>query len=95
MRTGRLYVMGTLNADQGITFPDGSKQLTNAQHVHTQTNPSNQWTIVHNLYKIRPHVHIVDEADNTIELEPTILASESTFIVLGFTTPISGVAYLD
>lgn len=59
-------------------------------YVHTQPSPSLSWSITHNLGK-RPNVTVTEGA-NTVEGDITYSSDNS--LIITFTTPTSGTAYL-
>lgn len=63
----------------------------NQRHVHTQASVSSSWTITHALGG-RPSVTVVDSAGTVIIGE--VKYNSDTEVVVSFTSPFSGFAYL-
>lgn len=60
-------------------------------YTYTQTNPSNTWTIIHNLNK-KPQVTIVDTAGTQIYGKVTYTSNIQ--VIIEFNSLVSGEAYL-
>lgn len=71
----------------GLQGPPGDLNFT-----HTQSTPSAVWTINHNLGK-RPSVTVVDSGGNEWQTAVEHLSDNS--LVVRFTAPFSGYAYLN
>lgn len=63
----------------------------NQRYVHTQSVASSTWTVVHPLGG-RPSVTVVDSAETVVIGE--VGYNNDTTVVISFTTPFSGFAYL-
>lgn len=61
------------------------------RYVHTQSSPSSEWAITHVLGG-RPSITVVDSAGTTVIGEVSYLSD--TDVVISFTAPFSGFAYL-
>ena len=61
-------------------------------YTHTQSTPSAAWTITHNLGK-RPAVTVVDSGGN--EWQTAVEHLSDNALVVRFTAPFSGYAYLN
>ena len=75
-----------------LTYIENNATFISATVVHTQSVASNIWTINHNMDKF-PSVSIVDSAENIVIGE--ILYSTSNRVILTFSAPFSGKAYLN
>lgn len=78
----------------GITGPQGATgtiQPENLGYVHTQAIASNVWTINHNLIFI-PNVTVVDSGGTVVE--GSYDYPDNNTVVLSFSSPFSGKAYL-
>lgn len=75
-----------------LTYVKNNVTFTSSTVVHTQSVASNIWTIDHNMDKF-PSVSIVDSIDNVVIGE--ILYSTSNRVILTFSAPFSGSAYLN
>ena len=71
----------------GLQGPSGDLNYT-----HTQSTPSDVWTITHNLGK-RPSVTVVDSGGN--EWQTAVEHLSDNALVVRFTAPFSGYAYLN
>jgi hypothetical protein len=61
------------------------------RHIHTQASPSSTWTIIHALGGY-PSVTVVDSASTMVVGEVSYVSTSQ--IVVEFTAPFSGFAYL-
>jgi len=73
-----------------LTTLTGQFVLTN-RHTHTQTSVSSTWTINHTLGG-KPQVTVVDSADTVVYGE--VSYNSNTQVVVTFSAPFSGYAYL-
>lgn len=78
----------------GITGPQGPMgeiQPETLGYVHIQSVPSTTWTINHNMIFV-PNITVVDSSGTVIE--GSYDYPNSTTVVLSFSSPFSGKAYL-
>lgn len=61
-------------------------------YIHTQSTPSATWTVTHNMGK-NPSVSIVDSSGDEVEGEVTYVSTNQ--LIITFSAPFSGVAYLN
>lgn len=62
------------------------------EYIYEQAEPSNEWVIEHNL-NTHPSITVVDDSGNVVDGDWNY--RDSNTIVLNFTAPFSGVAYLN
>lgn len=65
--------------------------LQNERHIHPQPTPSSEWTINHELGG-HPSVSVVDSAGTQVIGEVRYMSE--TQVIVSFTSPFSGYAYL-
>ena len=78
----------------GITGPQGPMgeiQPETLGYIHTQSVASNTWTINHNLIFV-PNITVVDSGGTVVE--GSYDYPNNTTVVLSFSSPFSGKAYL-
>ena len=80
----------------GTSGPQGPKGddglgVQEVSYIHTQSVPSNQWTIVHNL-DFYPSITVVDSSGNVVE--GSYRYQDENTIVTSFSGGFSGKAYL-
>lgn len=78
----------------GITGPQGPMgeiQPETLGYIHTQSVASNTWTINHNLIFV-PNITVVDSGGTVVE--GSYDYPDNTTVVLSFSSPFSGKAYL-
>lgn len=73
---------------QGPVGPPGA----DATYTHTQGAPSASWSITHGLGKY-PSVTVVDSSGSEVEGDVTYLSNAQ--VLVSFSAPFSGVAYLN
>jgi hypothetical protein len=83
-----------LTAGNGNTNTGTGSSSGPAQFVFTQTTPSSQWAVNHNLGKMYPFVVVIDNSGDGEEGIPDIEPIDINNLNLLFATPISGTAYL-
>lgn len=88
--TGSFYGPKASGAWPGSAFYSPSVPVTQ-RYVHTQSSASSTWTITHALGG-RPSVTVVDSAGTVVIGE--VGYNSNTTVVVSFTTPFSGFAYL-
>jgi len=76
---------------QGPQGPAGSIDVSDMSHIHLQSVPSNQWTIVHNL-SFYPNITVVDSSGNVVE--GSCSYQDANTIIITFSGGFSGKAYL-
>lgn len=86
--TGALY--GPKASGSWPSSPFYTPNLTR-RHVHTQAVPANSWTITHDLGGF-PSVSVVDTAGTVVYGE--VSYSSTTEVVVAFSSPFAGYAYL-
>jgi hypothetical protein len=74
---------------QGIPGPAGPPAVT---FIFTQSSPSSTWTIAHGLDRY-PSVTVVDSTDR--EVEGDVQYIDANNLIVSFSAPFSGVAYLN
>ena len=82
--------LGT-SGPQGATGAAGQTLYSDLSYVHTQNSASATWTITHNLHFI-PSITVVDSINEGVE--GSYSYPNSTSVVLSFSIPISGRAFL-
>lgn len=83
--TNSVFTINRRNsADLSVTYNSG--------HIHTQSTPSDTWTITHNLNK-NPSITIVNSANE--EVEGAVVINSLTQITITFCAAFSGKAYLN
>ena len=82
--------LGT-SGPQGATGAAGQTLYSDLSYVHTQNSASATWTITHNLHFI-PSITVVDSNNEVVE--GSYSYPNSTSVVLSFSIPISGRAFL-
>jgi hypothetical protein len=75
----------------GPQGPAGSVQASDISHIHLQSVPSNQWTVVHNL-SFYPNITVVDSSGNVVE--GSYSYQDEKTIIISFSGAFSGKAYL-
>lgn len=76
---------------QGEPGAPGEVLYTDLSYVHIQSVASSTWSITHNLQFI-PNITVVDSAGTVVE--GTYNYPNNTSVVLSFSSPFSGKAYL-
>ena len=88
-----IYNIYSLNKFDGYILCSSVEEPIQAQeYVYEQAEPSSEWTINHNL-NTHPTVIIVDSSGNVVDGD--INYANRNTVVLNFTAPFSGVAYLN
>ena len=83
--TSSVFTVNRRNsADLSVTYNSG--------YIHTQSTPSDTWTITHNLNK-NPSITIVNSANE--EVEGAVVINSLTQITITFCGAFSGKAYLN
>jgi len=77
--------------DKGDKGDPGDASGGDLSYVHTQSSPSNEWTVVHNLDKY-PSVTIVDSGNNVCIGAVTYVDTNS--LIVRFSVLFGGKAYL-
>lgn len=80
----------TVVGPQGPPGQDGVD--ADLHHTHVQNSPSASWTVIHNLNKY-PTVTVVDSGNSIVMGQINYL--DSNTIVINFTAPFSGKAYVN
>jgi hypothetical protein len=75
----------------GPAGKDGKDGVSGGFFTYTQSAPATVWTINHNL-GYRPQVTVVDSANSVVEGDRVY--TDANNLVLTFSAPFSGVAYL-
>jgi hypothetical protein len=76
---------------QGPKGDTGEVSYTDLSYVHTQGVSASVWNITHNLHFI-PNITVVDSAGTVVE--GTYDYPNNTSVILSFSNPFSGKAYL-
>ncbi len=87
---GAAWLEGAL-AFQGPPGPAGG----GASYTHTQTTPAAVWQMQHNLGGLSVNFLIVDGAGEQVIGQTDIQASTSNLLVIRFSEPITGTAYIN
>ena len=88
-----VYNIYSLNKFNGYILCSSAEEPIPAQeYVYEQSEPSVEWIINHNL-NTHPTVIIVDNSGDVVDCD--INYTNSNTVVLNFTTPFSGIAYLN
>jgi hypothetical protein len=96
-RIGDFYIDTVANTFWGPKSADGWPELpfyvpgTPQRHIHTQASPSSTWVINHVLDGY-PSVMVVDSASTVVIGEVSYVSTSQ--VVVEFTSPFSGFAYL-
>lgn len=76
---------------QGNPGTPGEVLYSDLSYVHDQGTPASTWNITHNLQFI-PNITVIDSAGTVVE--GTYNYPNNTTVVLSFSSPFSGKAYL-
>jgi hypothetical protein len=92
--TNKPFVFTNPTNKQILLYDSATSKWVNSEwgYVHTQTSPSLNWTITHNLNKY-PSVTIVDSAGTVVEGD--IAYSNTNAVVVTFSSTFSGKAYFN
>lgn len=88
--TGGMGLPG-IQGPEGPQGPQGIPGASNSSYVHNQLDPSDTWTIVHNL-QMYPNIVVIDSAGSVVEGDRQY--TDNNTVVLTFSGAFSGVAYL-
>jgi hypothetical protein len=89
--SGAIVVEIGTSGPQGPAGQDGFATVSDISHIHTQSVPSNQWLINHNL-SFYPNITVVDSSGNVVEGSYTY--QDENTIITSFSGAFSGKAYL-